>query len=182
MVILLHKKGKETKLGNLQSRSKVDMLRDLLVAKSSVNARQLDAITLGITLVNSVDNSVMFKVRGVNIGDIGESVLKYHLYGNALLTYSRAGLKDIDYKRLSEVKTFGATNSTPNGTLTPIAFLSVSKYGVHHFTSAVVKKYFSEFKLDTRTGTRAMTFALLKAIIKSNEVKRLDELSGALGL
>lgn len=169
-------------MGNLQSRSKVDMLNSLVVAYNSVSDRQKDAIRLGITLVNSVDNSVMFKVRGVNIGDIGESVLKYHLYGNALLTYSRAGLKDIDYMRLSEVKTFGATNSTPNGTLTPIAFLSVSKYGVHHFTSAIVKKYFNQFKLDTRTGTRAMTFSLLKAIIKGNEVKRLDDLSGALGL
>jgi hypothetical protein len=169
-------------MGHLQLRTKIDLLQDLTTSYANASTRQRDAYALAITLVNSVDDSVKFKVRGVNVGDIGESVLKYHLYGNALLTYSKAGLKDIDYMRLSEVKTFGATNSTPNGTLKPKAFLSVSRYGVHHFTSAIVKQYFKDFKLDTRTGTRAMTFSLLKTLIQNKQVQKLEDLSNALGL
>ena len=155
---------------------------DLVASYYSANARQQESYALCIELLNSVSDNATFEVRGVNGGDIAESVLKYHLYGNAELTYSRQGIKDLEGMKVSEVKYFGATNNTPNGTLTPKAFLSVSKYGVHHFTYDIVKKHFKDFKLDKRKGTRAMTYSMMKDLVLSGQVKRVEYLSNAIGL
>ena len=169
---------------------KVDELKvEVLQALNNASKRQGESYKLSYDLLNTLPNALQVEVRGVNGGDIAEVVLKYHAQKlgytdvvNAIVSYAYASRKDLDKGGVCEVKYFGATNNTPNGTLTPKAFYGISKYGVYHFTYAVVKKYFNNFKLDKRNGTRAMTYATMKALVESGEVKRLEKLSEALGL
>lgn len=165
----------------LKLRKVAELRKDLQNKLFVSGKRQASSYALCLQMLNSVNDNATFEVRGVNGGDIAESIVKHHLYGALSLTYARAGLKDLE-GRLSEVKYFGATNNTPNGTLTPKAFIGITPYGAYHFTYAIVKKYFKDFKLDTRTNTRAMTYALMKRLVLSGEVNKLDELSKALGL
>jgi len=172
---------------SLQVRKVVELKNEVYNAFINANKRQGVSYALTLKMLAKVPNNLELEVRGVNGGDIAEALLKYvfiknGVVKNATLTYSRQNLKDLDKGGVNEVKYFGASNNTPNGTLTPKAFYGISKYGVHHFTYDIVKKHFKDFKLDTRKGTRAMTYALMLKLVNSGEVKRLDEVSKALGL
>ena len=173
----------------LKRRSVAEVKNDLNNAFVVANKRQGESYKLGMTLIETLPNDLTLETRGVNCGDIAEVVFKYHAdklgYAEVvsdILTYARQGLNDLNKNGVNEVKYFGASNNTPNGTLTPKAFYGISKYGVYHFTYEVVKRNFKDFKLDKRTGTRAMTYAIMKTLINNGEVKRLDKLSKALGL
>jgi len=190
-VFIVYNKGIEKegkKMKTLQIRQVAKLKEDVYNAYLSANNRQKDSYKLTLQMLNAFDDSVLLEVRGVNGGDIAEALLKvamdtmtYDDVENLVYSYARSGRKDLDGK-VGEVKYFGATNNTPNGTLKPIAFYSVSKFGVHHFTYEVVKKYFKNFKLDERKGTRAMTYSMMKSIVQNGEVKRIEKLSQALGL
>jgi hypothetical protein len=173
----------------LKVRDVRELKSEVLQALASANKRQGESYNLSYNLLNTLPETLKVEVRGVNGGDIAEVVLKHHAeklgYNevvNAIVSYSFAGRKDLEGMKVSEVKYFGATNNTPNGTLTPKAFYGISKYGVHHFTYAIVKKHFNQFKLDKRNGTRAMTYSMMKALVESGEVAKVEKLSQALGL
>ena len=190
MVYLSHKKERGYQNMRILQVRKVDELKvEVLQALNNASKRQGESYKLSYELLNTLPNALQVEVRGVNGGDIAEVVLKYHANKlgytevvNAIMSYAYAGRKDLDKGGVCEVKYFGATNNTPNGTLTPKAFYGISKYGVHHFTYAIVKKYFNQFKLDTRNGTRAMTYSMMKDLVESGEVARVEKLSEALGL
>lgn len=165
----------------IQIRSVNALKLDVLHALNNANKRQACSYRLTLQHLNTLPEGVKLEVRGVNGGDIAEAVLKYHLFGDAVLTYSRQGLKDLEGEKVSEVKFFGASNNTPNGTLTPRAFVGITPWGVYHFTYKIVKQYFKDFKLDNRKGTRAMTYSLAKYLIDTNQVKEIQEYSKALG-
>jgi hypothetical protein len=183
-------KGKVKKVKtNLSRRSVAEVLSDLNNAKLRANSRQVDSYILSIKLLSTLPIELPIEVRAVNGGDIAEVVLKYHAQYlgytqvvDTIISYSSQGRKDLDKAGVCEVKYFGATNNTPNGTLTPKAFYGISKYGVHHFTYDLVKQYFKDFKLDARKGTRAMTYSMMKSLVLSGKAKRIDDLSIALGL
>lgn len=171
----------------LQVRKVQELKSQVYQAFLNANKRQSVSYALILKMLSKMPNELELEVRGVNGGDIAEALLKYvfikqGVIKNSTLTYSRQTLKDLDKAGVNEVKYFGASNNTPNGTLTPKAFYGISKYGVHHFTYEIVKQYFNDFKLDTRKGTRAMTYAIMTKLVEQGEVKRLDEVSKALGL
>jgi hypothetical protein len=172
---------------SLQIRKVAELKNEVYNAFINANKRQGVSYALTLKMLAKVPDDLELEVRGVNGGDIAEALLKYvfmnnGIVKNATLTYSRQNLKDLDKGGVNEVKYFGASNNTPNGTLTPKAFYGISKYGVYHFNYEVVKANFKDFKLDNRKGTRAMTYALMNKLITNGEVKRLDEVSKALGL
>jgi hypothetical protein len=172
---------------SLQTRTILELKSQVYQAFINANKRQSVSYALTLKMLSKMPNELALEVRGVNGGDIAEALLKYvfikqGVIKNATLTYSRQNLKDLNKGGANEVKYFGASNNTPNGTLTPKAFYGISKYGVHHFTYDIVKEYFNEFKLDERKGTRAMTYALMNKLVQEGQVKRLDEVSKALGL
>jgi hypothetical protein len=172
---------------SLQTRTIAQLKSQVYQAFINANKRQAVSYALTLKMLSTMPNELALEVRGVNGGDIAEALLKYvfikqGVIKNSTLTYSRQTLKDLDKGGVNEVKYFGASNNTPNGTATPKAFYGISKYGVHHFTYEVVKQYFNDFKLDTRKGTRAMTYALMTKLVEQGEVKRLDQVSEALGL
>lgn len=148
------------------------------------NRHNKKAYAFAIQLVNSLEDNATLTVRqttnAINIGDVGECVVKYHLTTKQEIRYSLAGENDLDRKTLNEIKTFSAANRYPNGLQEPSGFIAVSPYGVYYITKSLVKKYWEEFKLDAN-NLKTPTTAILQCMIEDG-ARRLEKLSSAIGL
>lgn len=153
-------------------------------ATTTKNRHNKIAYAFALKLVNSLDENATLTIRqtknAVNIGDLGECVVKYHMNKDADLHYSLAGTNDLDRKALNEIKTFSSANRYPNGLEKPSPFIAVAPQGVYHITKQLVEKYWEEFKIDSN-GLKTPTTAILKSMIEDG-AKKLKTLSSKIGL
>jgi hypothetical protein len=138
------------------------------------------AYTFGLALAQNLPEGAILEIRqtkqgAFNIGDLGEAFVKLVIQNTLTATWSRQGMNDLDRKNLNEIKVFAAANRNPNGLKEPKAFISVSKFGVHHITKAVVQKYWEMFK--DNKGLKEPTTQILKEIIQNENPKILKKLT-----
>lgn len=138
------------------------------------------AYTFGLALAQNLPEGAILEIRktkqgAFNIGDLGEAFVKLVIQKTLTATWSRQGMNDLDRKNLNEIKVFSASNRNPNGLKNPKAFISVSKFGVHHITKSMVEKYWEMFK--DNKGLKEPTTQILKEIIQNENPKILKKLT-----
>lgn len=140
------------------------------------------AYTLTLELLNNVSDNAVFDIRhttnALNLGDITECIIKYHITDNLVQEYAKAGQLDIARAMKNEVKAFMNSNRYPNALNEVKGFLAISKYGVHYITKSLVAKYWNDERLhiDSKNG-KQFTLAILKDMISDGAKleKRLTE-------
>jgi hypothetical protein len=158
-------------------------------AKAYANSKghNKTAYKFALQLLANAPKDLIFTVRqnanenAFNIGDVSECLVKHYFTHDKELSYSLANDNDLQRATKNEVKTFANANRYPNGFEQPQGFISVSEYGIHYITKAMVKKYWNDFR-DYKGIQKQPTKAILKMIIDNESPKLLKGLSQAIGL
>lgn len=167
----------------LKDYSRLEMTNAVQIALlTTTNAHSKIAYNFTLQLLDSVSDNAVFTVRqttnALNIGDIGECVVKYHINGEMIQRYALANEQDIANALRNEVKIFSNSNRYPNTTITPQGFIAVSKYGVHYVSKKVAAKYWNDERLHLdKNGYKQFTLSILKDMISNGEIKVLKDLT-----
>lgn len=142
------------------------------------NAHNKTAYRFALKLLQNVGDDFKTNIRAnanetaYNIGDLGETIFKYHLTNDSQVLRANAHETDLNRVRMNEIKTFANSNRYPNGLTEIEGFYSVSKYGVHYITKEIVSKYWHTLK--DVNGQKRLTLKWLKDVI-ANDSPRLHE-------
>lgn len=147
------------------------------------NGHSKKAYNFALDVVNTLPDNTTLKVRqslnALNIGDIVECAINYHLRKNNALSYALQGENDIDRNTKNEVKTFSCSNRYPNALKTITGFIAVSQYGVHYITKKMVEKNLDTMRI--HKGLPQPTLKWLQDIIQNEQPKKLMGLTKKMG-
>lgn len=135
----------------------------------TTNAHSVKAYNFALTILENVKDDFKANLRAnaketaFNIGDLGETIFKYHLTNDSQVLRANAHETDLNRVRQNEIKTFASSNRYPNGLTQIEGFYSISEYGVHYIRKEIVSKYWDTFKVVN--GQKRLTLKWLRDVI-----------------
>lgn len=167
----------------LKSYKKIEMTHAIAHAlTTTTNRHSKIAYAFTLDLLRNLPDDIQFTIRqtenALNIGDIGECSIKYHITSDIVQRYALANESDIANALRNEVKVFSNSNRYPNATIEPKGFIAISKYGVHYITKKLAAMYWNDDRMHIDSnGNKQFTLAILKDMLTENKVKLLKDLT-----